>query len=82
MGEIRFVGTGETPGYPYLACKKNLFMINSCNANILVLSVENKNLIKVTNYCFLGYLQSALPRPTNYIYSTKIITNINSSISC
>ena len=22
MGEIRFVGTGETYGYPYLVCKK------------------------------------------------------------
>ena len=24
MGEIRFVGTGETRGYPYLVCKKNI----------------------------------------------------------
>ena len=24
MGEIRFVGTGETRGYPYLVCKKAL----------------------------------------------------------
>ena len=23
MGEIRFVGTGETRGYPYLVCKKD-----------------------------------------------------------
>ena len=22
MGEIRFVGTGDTRGYPYLVCKK------------------------------------------------------------
>ena len=22
MGEIKFVGTGETCGYPYLVCKK------------------------------------------------------------
>ena len=22
LGEIRFVGTGEIPGYPYLVCKK------------------------------------------------------------
>ena len=22
MGEIRFVGTGETSGYPYLVCEK------------------------------------------------------------
>ena len=26
MGEIRFVGTGETRGYPYLVCKKELFI--------------------------------------------------------
>ena len=24
MGEIRFVGTGETRGYPYLVCKKEI----------------------------------------------------------
>ena len=28
MGEIRFVGTGETCGYPYLVCKKELVYIN------------------------------------------------------
>ena len=26
MGEIRFVGTGETRGYPYLVCKKTRYM--------------------------------------------------------
>ena len=26
MGEIRFVGTGETRGYPYLVCKKTLIL--------------------------------------------------------
>ena len=25
MGEIRFVGTGETRGYPYLVCKKKFY---------------------------------------------------------
>ena len=24
MGETRFVGTGETRGYPYLVCKKSI----------------------------------------------------------
>ena len=24
MGEIRFVSTGETRGYPYLVCKKRI----------------------------------------------------------
>ena len=27
MGEIRFVGAGETRGYPYLVCKKSLSKI-------------------------------------------------------
>ena len=26
MGEIRFVGIGETRGYPYLVCKKFIFL--------------------------------------------------------
>ena len=25
MGEIRFVGTGETRGYPYPVCKKKIY---------------------------------------------------------
>ena len=29
MGEIRFVGTGETHGYPYLVCKKTEVEIQS-----------------------------------------------------
>ena len=29
MGEIRFGGTGETRGYPYLVCKKLLVVCNS-----------------------------------------------------
>ena len=28
MGEIRFVGTGETRGYPYLVCKKKGVYMN------------------------------------------------------
>ena len=27
MGEIRFVGIGETRGYPYLMCKKKFVFI-------------------------------------------------------
>ena len=27
MGEIRFVGTGETRGYPYLVCKRKVSQI-------------------------------------------------------
>ena len=28
MGEIRFVGTGETRGYPYLVCKKDVVLVS------------------------------------------------------
>ena len=27
MGEIRFVGTGESRGYPYLVCKNSLILV-------------------------------------------------------
>ena len=26
MGEIRFIGTGETHGHPYLVCKKTVYI--------------------------------------------------------
>ena len=52
MGEIRFVGTGETRGYPYLVCKKllsfisNIFLILATGlfqflTNILVFNDKN-----------------------------------------
>ena len=34
MGEIRFVGTGETRGYPYLVCKNNLYCTLDKNSMI------------------------------------------------
>ena len=27
MGEIRFAGIGETSGYPYLVCKKKIYIV-------------------------------------------------------
>ena len=33
MGEIRFVGTGETHGYPYLVCKKEKSDLRDPNFN-------------------------------------------------
>ena len=33
MGEIRFVGTGETRGYPYPVCKKNLYAM--CKVGVI-----------------------------------------------
>ena len=33
MGEIRFVGTGETRRYPYLVCKKKQVVISGGGKN-------------------------------------------------
>ena len=35
MGEIRFVRTGETSGYPYMVCKKTFSMLSSVEHEIL-----------------------------------------------
>ena len=38
MGEIRFVGTGETRGYPSLVCKKRHY--KSCISAILLQNMD------------------------------------------
>ena len=35
MGEIRFVGTGETRGYLYLVCKKSLSQTRGHSATLI-----------------------------------------------
>ena len=49
MGEIRFVGTGETSGYPYLVCKKKksqpegeLIMLKAKFTKFPALSVDTR----------------------------------------
>ena len=50
MGEIRFVGTGETRGYPYLVCKKRIvgpgktrgYPYPVCKKSIYKLRIGNK----------------------------------------
>ena len=48
MGEIRFVGTGETRGYPYLVCKKysSVIVTHSVKKN----STQGKNIYGVFYY--------------------------------
>ena len=46
MGEIRFVGTGETRGYPYLVCKKNIFLLYF-SMNYRDFSVKSKLIISL-----------------------------------
>ena len=53
MGEIRFVGTGETRGYLYLVCKKVRF--------ILVLSQRAINPKQLANNLHLHCENSVIP---------------------
>ena len=41
MGEIRFVGTGETRGYPYLVCKK-YFAVHSIMVVVKMKKIKRK----------------------------------------
>ena len=55
MGEIRFVGTGETRGYPYLVCKKNVFRMKTlvylkCRYLYSRLSLSRFRLSRTTAY--------------------------------
>ena len=40
MGEIRFVGTGETRGYPYLVCKNVLYWLTDRNRSHSIVEVD------------------------------------------
>ena len=42
MGEIRFVGTGETFRYPYLVCKKQLSLLISRAGYRYPVFIENR----------------------------------------
>ena len=46
MGEIRFVGTGETRGYPYLVCKKILSRLSN------IYNMEEVQILFDTGSCF------------------------------
>ena len=46
MGEIRFAGTGETHGYPYLVCKKmRIKCIRYQEKNLHCRQQENKSFL-------------------------------------
>ena len=49
MGEIRFVGTGETRGYPYPVCKKRI--VRPGKRRGYPYPVCKKNIITVCNIC-------------------------------
>ena len=51
MGETRFIGTGETRGYPYLVCKKYISRELSLHftARYMDITIYNNNLFKTEN---------------------------------
>ena len=58
MGEIRFVGTGETRGYPYLVCKKVFSQpISACEQthkteSVVFISLVGSLFIQTSLYSF------------------------------
>ena len=46
MGEIRFVGTGETCGYPYPVCKKRIVCIGKFHGYPLYARKKLSNQVK------------------------------------
>ena len=58
MGEIRFVGTGETRGYPYLVCKKcksHPWVKTSARVSANLVSGRNSD---PTGEIFLSYMDT------------------------
>ena len=51
MGEIKFVGTGETRGYPYLVCKKLIVLPMDWDSLHATLKVTSELLLsEVTSF--------------------------------
>ena len=65
MGEIRFVGTGKTRGYPYPVCKKLCVMMSS-----------NVHMMPRHSSCMCTGKQSLLIGPFRYgIYKPREVEN-------
>ena len=64
MGEIRFVGTGETNGYPYLVCKKVFSNIKDSSLDTLQIFYLHVSSL-ISNYRYM-YLQMIFPFGTNF----------------
>ena len=45
MGEIRFVGTGETRGYPYPVCKKGFLALQILKGHIYALILPGLSIL-------------------------------------
>ena len=54
MGEIRVVGTGETRGYPYLVCKKEVSYMNELRVNLIYVKVGEKGILHLCPRIFFS----------------------------
>ena len=70
MGEIRFVGTGETRGYPYLVCKKVNSRLNR------ILSILDKLLDR---FSFKGSQDRSLASPVFRIGQNNLYSHVTST---
>ena len=74
MGEIRFVGTGETCGYPYPVCKKTKYLLQAVtrptngNGTDLLQAVTSSNwlLLAVTMMVITHLLQAVTGSACNW----------------
>ena len=69
MGEIRFVGTGETRGYPYLVCKKRI--VRPGKTRGYPYPVCKKKLIKPPPHIFC----KTMVEQKEYIHKEKHVQN-------
>ena len=69
MGEIRFVGTGETRGYPYPVCKKLMFEILTKRSLTTVLVLDNRALGNKASPELGSALQGQNLHPEKQIFS-------------
>ena len=58
MGEIRFVGTGETRGYPYLVCKKLRYFKSRLDIGASAVTLYDVKLVDVKSS---GGIKDLLP---------------------
>ena len=73
MGEIRFVGTGETRGYPYLVCKKRF--VGTGETHGYPYLVCKKFLLKLNTRISLSGMQEILAKARGYIPSNRRTNN-------
>ena len=70
MGEIRFVGTGETRGYPYPVCKKEFSCVPDKDIRVFVLT---SILCVETDKLFFPLKSGKNSRSLEYLETLKLV---------